>query len=168
MKIAQKFKYLYPEGFIHDSLIFLTKARGEVDWGGQHVLTMQGCEDKMAFGEFIKACVAPNLDSDALSIDVAIRVDALRLIDRIRQLMEESVLAKQNTWLVRFIPASLESEMAQLGQLELRVRAFTKTSFERLFPGHAPETKTSIIVKHAQHERYVVSKKELVALYSPV
>ena len=47
MKIAEKFKYLYPEGFIHDALGFLKKAKGEVDWFGKHVLTMDVCEDKV-------------------------------------------------------------------------------------------------------------------------
>lgn len=168
MKIAQKFKYLYPEGFIHDAVNFLKKAKGEVDWFGNHVLTMEDCDDKMAWADFINSVLAPHLVNTTCVPDIATRIEALSLIDKVRALMDESVRAKNNAWVVKYLGQGLDREITAIHDLELKVRAFSKTSFDRLFPGKEPVCTTSVIVCHKQETRFVASRPDIISLYSPV
>lgn len=163
MKIVEKLTYILPDSYVSDMDRFLRTSKGEVDWLGQHVLSAEGCDDKMSFYDLISKNVKPYIDRVVHVDSIHDRLAALQVVDLIRGLMRQSTEAKEACYVVRYIPSSLDRENALLAELDVKVREFSKREFESLFPAQSPEKITSIVVHGNVIPSYVASRSLLVA-----
>jgi hypothetical protein len=179
MKIEAHLKSIDKGSFLHDVNQLMTKAKGEVSWGGKKVITIKGYEDSFELSRFLNELIVPFFSNKRNFPDLHQRVDGLSLLDKTLAVFGQAEIATQNTWLVKYIPQAgnllgISGELRLLDaqviveSLSRTVREFEKEQYLKIFTGYLPESQVVSVSILEPREHWIVSRESLIKVSSPV
>lgn len=159
---------LYPDTACHDLKVLLKNAKGGASWLGKKIIVVKGYEGYVDCSIFIEKFVEPPLKNDSFKKDLRNRVEALELIDLVKDVIIQAEAALKNTYVVKRLFSDATDLNDRLSCLDKEMREFTKQHFQSLFPHVACEETFKRSCSIGDIEISVVTRKDLLEITSLV
>jgi len=152
----------------HDLRSLLQKAKGEASWFGKKIIVVKGHAGSIDCAKFISDYLEPPLKSALFKKDLRNRVEALELIDRVKELVMQADVALKSTYVVNHVFSDARNLDEKLFFLDKEMREFTPESFKVLFPHSTCEEKCTKLDQNQNVQYLIVTRKDLLEVTSLV